>query len=261
MKKLFIIVLYKTNVKDCLTITSFKNCKLFLNNNNTFIIWDNSPNPNINANQDYCEQLSDNVLYESHTENTSLAKVYNNCISRYSMYDAVCIFDQDSEISQNDYDRYVDSLLIENKNIPVFLPQIFSNGKLYSPGKFWVFKGWHYKRLNEGIFKDRLYTAIMSGTIVRLKFINQYKISFNEELQLYGIDTCFFTDLRKKNPCFYLMKTVLRHNLSEEILYNDNYKMRTNIYLDGCIQTARGNIVYILLIKLYKLFLHIIGRL
>lgn len=258
--KLYIVVLYKTSIKDCLTIQSFIQCKLFENKNNRFIFWDNSPNPNIYDNQNYCKQLGDNILYESHPENTSLALVYNNCISRNLDCDIVCIFDQDSQINKIDYEKYLDDVLNKNPTIPVFLPQIYSNGKLYSPGKFWVFKGWHYKQLSEGIHKDKLYTAIMSGAIVRIDAIKKYKLVFNEELQLYGIDTCFFIDLRQYDCSFYLLKTELIHDLSEKTLNKNEYKKRINIYLNCNRIIARDNGFYLFIIFLYKIFLRIFKK-
>jgi len=77
MKKLFIIVLYKTEIEKCLTVNSFIECNLFKNTDSYFCVWDNSPEALSERDRNYVESLGKNVVYESHPENTPLAKVYN----------------------------------------------------------------------------------------------------------------------------------------------------------------------------------------
>lgn len=260
MKKLYLVVLYKQKYSDSQTVCSFADFHFGENKSNFFVVWDNSPESGT-SDSDLKQFLqTENVEYVHSPENTPLSKVYNYCLDAYSDFDFLLIFDQDSRIIRTDFDSYLDRTVSENPNIHIFLPHIYSNGKLYSPGKFWVFKGWHYKTLSVGIHQDKLYTAIMSGTCVRVNFLMQNNIRFNENLSLYGIDTCFFSDVRKIDSKFYVLDEKLEHDLSEFKLIEIDKKKRTYFYLEACKQTAGKNYFSILLVSLYELFLRLIGR-
>lgn len=260
MKKLFIVVLYKTKLSDSNTIKSLKANNIHLFADNIISIWDNSPEK-INKKED-CKIFfgSNNVEFNHTPENLSLAVIYNKIINSHFDFDIVQIFDQDSEIRKENYNSYLEKVVSENLDLNVFLPKIFSNGNLYSPGKFWIFKGWHYKKINDGFNKDSFYTAITSGVVIRINSLKKFNVYFNEELSLYGIDTCFFTDFRKKDNSFYLMDFELEHDLSESTLNRETSKKRTKNYLECCKKTARGNLISILLINIYMLFLKILGK-
>lgn len=260
MKKLYLTVLYKTKYSNSQTLRSFSKLRFGGNKNNFFVVWDNSPESETKI-QEVKEFLNtENVEYIHTPENIALSKVYNACLEKYSDFDFLMIFDQDSKIIRKDFDSYLEKTISENPDVNIFLPQIYSKNKLYSPGKFWIFKGWHYKNLSIGINKDKLYTAIMSGTGVRISFLKKNKIIFNEELSLYGIDTCFFSDVRKIDSRFYVLAEKLGHDLSESELKKLDKKKRIYSYLEACKKTARKNYFYIFLICLYEIFLKIIGR-
>lgn len=260
MKKLYLTVLYKTKYSNSQTLQSFSELHFGSNKNNFFVVWDNSPESETKI-QEVKEFLNtENVEYIHTPENIALSKVYNTCLEKYSDFDFLMIFDQDSKIIRKDFDSYLEKTISENPDVNIFLPQIYSKNKLYSPGKFWIFKGWHYKNLSIGIHKDKFYTAIMSGTCVRIDFLKENKITFNEELSLYGIDTCFFSDVRKIDSRFYVLDERLGHDLSESELEKLDKKKRTYSYLEACKKTARKNYFHIFLICLYEIFLKIIGR-
>lgn len=260
MKKLYLTVLYKTKFSDSQTLRSFANLNFGKNRNNFFVIWDNSPESDASLLELQNFLHTENVEYVHTPENTALSKVYNTCLKKYSDFYFLMIFDQDSKINRSDFDSYLEKTVSENPDVNIFLPKIYSNGKLYSPGRFWIFKGSHYKNLSAGIHKDKLYTAIMSGTCARISFLKENKIAFNEELSLYGIDTCFFTDVRKIDSRFYVLDEKLGHDLSESDLNKLEKKKRTFNYLEACKKTARKNHFHIFLISLYEIFLKIIGR-
>ncbi len=260
MKKLYLVVLYKTKYSDSKTLCSFSDFHFGENQNNFFVVWDNSPAQMATLPDLKNFIKTENIEYIHTPENTALSKVYNFCLDKYSDFDFILVFDQDSKITRKDFDLYLEKVISENPECNIFMPQVYSGGELYSPGKFWIFKGWHYKALSEGIHKDRFYTAIMSGTCVRIDFLKKHGIRFNEELFLYGIDTCFFCDVRKMDSQFYVLDERLGHDLSEIELDDFNKKKRTFYYLEACKKTAKKNYFCIALISLYEVFLKIIGR-
>lgn len=260
MKKLYLVVLYKQKYSDSQTLRSFSEFNFGKNKNNFFVVWDNSPSSDTSGTEIERFLYTENVEYIHTPENTALSKIYNICLEKYSDFDFFLIFDQDSKIMRPDYDSYIEKVILENPEINIFLPQIYSQGKLYSPGKFWVFKGWHYKNLLAGIHKDKFYTAIMSGTCVRIDFLKKYNIKFNEKLSLYGIDTCFFTDIRKIDNHFYVLEERLDHDLSENHLIGEELKNHTRLYLEGALIMNHGSILKTLIVHFYQLYLKMRGK-
>ena len=238
MKKLFIVVLYKINVEDSPTIKSFINCKLFSNENNSFVIWDNSPSPRIEKNLKYVETLP-STRYISHTENTSLAKVYNTVVAENTSADYIAIFDQDTEIKDFDYEKKLDLAIEHNPNIYLFMPIIRSlNGQIYSPGKnILPAKNRKIKSISYGINRCKNLVGISSGLVISANYLrNVYK--FNEKLKLYGVDTDFFYHYAKNNRYLYLLELDIAHDLSFEntgISKEENWRRfleRNYAYLD-----------------------------
>lgn len=254
-KKLYLVVLYKQKYSDSQTLRSFAEFDFGKNKNNFFIVWDNSPSSETSVADIGRFLNTKNIDYIHTPENTALSKIYNTCLEKYSDFDFFLIFDQDSKIMRPDYDSYLEKTILENPEINIFLPQIYSQGKLYSPGKFWVFKGWHYKNLSVGIHKDKLYTAIMSGTCVRIDFLKKHNIRFNENLSLYGIDTCFFSDVRKIDKHFYVLEERLEHDLSENHLIGEELKKQTLLYLNSTFVINRKTVVKTIIVLFYKIYL------
>lgn len=260
MKKLYLVVLYKQKYLDSQTLRSFSEFNFGKNKNNFFVVWDNSPSSDASETDIKFFLDTENLKYIHTPENTALSKIYNTCLEKYSDFDFFLIFDQDSKIMRPDYDSYLEKVVLENPGLNIYLPQIYSQGKLYSPGKFWIFKGWHYKNLLAGIHKDKFYTAIMSGTCARIDFLKKYNIRFNEKLFLYGIDTCFFTDIRKIDNRFYVLEERLCHDLSENHLIGQELKNHTRLYLEGTLIMNHGSILKTLIVHFYQLYLKMRGK-
>ena len=100
----------------------------------------------------------------------------------------------------------------------------------------------------------------MSGTCARIDFLKKHNIRFNENLSLYGIDTCLFTDIRKIDRNFYVLEERLEHDLSEKELNEAEKKKRSYLYLEAYKETARKNHFYIFFISLYELIFKIMRR-
>lgn len=259
MKKLYLVVLYKQKYSDSQTLRSFTEFNFGKNKNNFFVVWDNSPSSKTSGTEIERFLYTENVEYIHTPENTALSKIYNICLDKYYDFDFFLIFDQDSKIMRSDYDSYLEKIILENPEVNIFLPQVYSKNKLYSPGRFWVFKGWHYKNLSLGIHKDKFYTAIMSGTCARIDFLKKYSIRFNENLSLYGIDNCFFMDVRKIDRNFYVLEERLEHDLSENHLTGFSLKEHRRIYLEANFIINKKSFLKTLIVHLYYFYLKIRG--
>ena len=166
-------------------------------------------------------------------------------------------FFQSTTIDNNS--SYLNQVFIANSNINIFLPKIYSNQKLYSPGKFFI-KGWHFKEINFGINKSHLYTAITSGLCIRLNFLRKKKIRFNEDLSLYCIDTDFIYKVRKFDSNFFVFDLNFIHDLSESSLTDIEKKKRRKVQIEGLEIIYKNNLFCKFLVFIYKELLIKTGR-
>lgn len=259
MKKLFLVVLYKTLIKDSKTCQFIKFSDLLCDEANTIYIWDNSPT---DINSEFSAQnffYNERIVFKHTPENVSLAKIYNTVIKEFSSYDAIQIFDQDSYIRKNNYNEYLNKILVNHDEIGIFLPKIYLKDKLYSPGLFFI-KGFHFKDVSIGVNVNRFYTAITSGMIIKNSFLKDNNLCFNEKLQLYCIDTDFFCRCRKVDCRFYVFDVDFVHELSEENLSIDEKKRRRKIQIAGTKIIYEHNLFCKLFVYLYELLLRITKR-
>lgn len=263
MKKLFLIVLYKQKISESKTCISLKENNIQNFNENKIVVWDNSPEV-INSQKIANEFFNSETIEFKHTpENLSLSKIYNAVIDNNQDFDFIQILDQDSKIIKENYNSYLNQVFNENSNTNIFLPKIYSNQKLYSPGKFFI-KGWHFKEINFGINKSRLYTAITSGLCIRMDFLRKTKIRFNEDLSLYCIDTDFIYRVRKFDSRFYILDLNFIHDLSEDSLTEEEQKQRRKVQIEGLKILYKKNKFFYFLIccesVLLKLFVKDVGK-
>ncbi|WP_338358635.1 hypothetical protein [Yeosuana marina] len=217
------IVLYKLKISDSSTINSLVSIKKFLNNINTkIVIWDNSPN---SQNIKELESLNNFVDFEyKHTpENVSLAKIYNSIYKNNSQYGSLILFDQDSEIDE-DYFLKLNSAQKKYQNINLFLPIIKAKNLVYSPANRFLVTGRHWKNERYGIIKSLNKLAITSGMAIRMNYLLNKYPCFNEDLNLYGVDTDFMIQYEKLNKYFFVLDYVMKHDLS--VFTEDSKEMK-----------------------------------
>ncbi|WP_120511423.1 glycosyltransferase [Photobacterium salinisoli] len=173
------------------------------------IIWDNSTEDVFRKdNETYA--LNNGYIYLSQNRNCSLSYVYNLVINNHN-FDYIVLSDDDTTYCGN----YLTELeQVINDNHLVAIPQVFSNGKLYSPATLGLVVGRHLKSVSSGL-NDGL-IGITSGVIISNKLFKTFKFKFDEHLDFYGIDTDFFLNLkREKIPVFVLNSSIV-HDLSME---------------------------------------------
>lgn len=259
MKKIFLVVLYKQKISESKTCISLKENNIQNFCENKIIVWDNSPEA-INSQKIANEFFNSETIEFKHTpENLSLSKIYNAVIDNNQDFDFIQILDQDSKIIRENYNSYLNQVFNENSNINIFLPKIYSNQKLYSPGKFFI-KGWHFKEINFGLNKYRFYTAITSGLCIRLHFLRKTKIRFNEDLSLYCIDTDFIYKVRKFDSRFYVLNLNFIHDLSESSLTEEEKKQRRKVQIEGLKILYKKTFLCKLFVFIYQQLLKITGR-
>lgn len=220
---LLAVVLYKLKISESTTINSLVLIKEFLNNINTkIVIWDNSPNTQNIKELELLNNFSD-FEYKHTPENVSLAKIYNSIYKNNSRYESLVLFDQDSEIDK-EYFHKLRFAQKENQKINLFLPIVKVGSLIFSPAnRFWV-TGRHWKNERYGVIESSKKLVVTSGMAIKMNYLIDKYPCFNEELNLYGVDTDFILQYEKHNNYFFVLDYVMKHDLS--VFTEDSKEMK-----------------------------------
>lgn len=219
------------------------------------IVWDNSDNDFIReSNQEYAN--ISNVSYLTENRNCSLSYIYNKVINNNNDdFDYIIISDDDTIYNENYFSEFLAYL---DMDYLVHIPQIYINGKLKSPAKMGVVVGKHLDAIVPGLHYNLL--AITSGVIINKKLLDIINPLFDENLNLYGIDTEFFIKLTKKQVPINVLDVKLEHDMSiydDGIILSRQEKLNNFRYINNKKATIYVNfkrsLIHGLLVKVYYL--------
>lgn len=212
MKNIVLVVLYKQDVKHSKTLQSLFEINL---EESLLVIWDNSPNCLSEDDFKLLNYHGLNFEYVHTPTNEPLSKIYNQIIEKYiNRYSILFLFDQDTHIRQ-DYFNKMEKAILENTDIALFLPYVICNSVCVSPGYFAFYRGKYTKELKIGRLESKNRIAITSGMALRLVYLQEHSLRFDEGLKFYGIDTQFCLDYALLNPYVYVIDYALEHALSQ----------------------------------------------
>jgi hypothetical protein len=216
-KLAILIVLYKRHYKDSAAITTLLDNVTTFNAKGIdveFFVWNNTPQCSP------CLTRQGLTWLEGH--NDGLAFIYNRVADRAFATGAThfMISDDDTDYSAADYvDAIASAFEYEATSSPdsfgVMVPKIVSGETLVSPGeRFWFF-GRLSSTVNSALNTSRNKLAINSGVIFKKTCYEKMRPLFDERLKFYATDTAFFVRYESYYSSFYVLDTVLQHDLSE----------------------------------------------
>jgi hypothetical protein len=227
MKKFLILVcLYKKSIATSNTIQSLIASKELIASEIIYI-WDNSPLKMDSNELTILRQYFPYLIYNNTPENTVLSKIYNSIIEEFLNKTSYFIFlDDDSDINKK-YFLELNKKTFEYPQNLLFLPSIYSNNKLISPAKDYIFFSKLLKSQKSGYTSSKHLTAINSGMIISNKIFNS-GFRYDDRLNFYGTDNYFMYYYRHNNNKLYILDTKINHQLS---FYNNiNIDSKINIY-------------------------------
>lgn len=173
-------------------------------------IWDNSRASRLDP--EVVARLSRTIgaVKTVHTpENLALSKIYNTVAAAPGDYDVLVLLDQDTQID----DHYFQALAAAaDAPAQVFLPVVRSGDLIVSPGSYFLVKGKHWKEARPGLRPSKDVVAISSGLAVRRAYLERWPKTFDERMNLYGIDTAFMLDHARREPSVFVLDHVLQHH-------------------------------------------------
>tara|TARA_X000000368_G_scaffold418501_1_gene418452 strand:+ start:3174 stop:4007 length:834 start_codon:yes stop_codon:yes gene_type:complete len=250
-KFLILIVLYECKVKDSLSYTSLLKSSEYLSDSK-LILWDNSSSIQSIDTDDI--SFFQDIKYIHTPENISLSKIYNRVIQENKGYDYMILLDQDSSFS-SDYLEKLNSAIIKNPSINLFLPLIKSQQTIVSPGNYKIFKGSYWRKEKYGIIDSEDILAINSGMVINFNYLkNTYK-GYDERLRFYGTDTFFMFEYSKDNNVLFVIDYVFKHAsaLLESSENIEKQMIRLNDLFFSWKITNEGKRFTLILINLYIL--------
>lgn len=219
MKINILIVLYKKSLDDSIAfITLLDRIQAgaaHVKEQFSINIWNNSPEFKMPSGYE-------NVRFFC-AENEFLPNIYNQVAGSllFKEEDLLLISDDDTDYSTLNIEQLLfDIQEIQNssygKEVGVFIPKIYSNGELVSPGKRFLFKGSRLSSVETGYFPSKNTLAINSGTIITYDCYKKMGQLFNPKLKFYGTDTDFFVRYEEYYSKLYVLNAEINHSLSED---------------------------------------------
>ncbi|MBN2922486.1 MAG: glycosyltransferase [Lactobacillus sp.] len=197
-----VIVIYNKKVEDSIT------CKNILNNSDNslgMLVVDNSTSDF--GNKAYCSKK--NIDYISMDGNKGLSKAYNAAVDVCKEKDAIILFDDDTEVTEEYFEKLDDALTIYH-DVDIFAPIIYGqDGVIYSPNEYNFMRSNFIKSPNQEVSQKK-FNAIASCLAIRMRVFDNYR--FNEKLFVDQVDQNFFYDQRKKNAKFQKIDVKILQN-------------------------------------------------
>lgn len=190
MKVKILVVLYDKLLEESVTLSSllksgFSSFHLVVVNNGPHTLSDKS----------YLYDNFSSIEYLEFLHNKPLSHIYNDfIIGEKSLYDYYFIFDDDTSISEEYFDKLSS---IEFNNYDLLVPLICDGGVI------------HYPKVNGHVINDSInelgsiksFLTIGSGLVLSKKLVNRFIENdiepFDNRFALYGVDFSFFKILSK----------------------------------------------------------------
>lgn len=177
------------------------------------IIWDNSSTSQQATFQDYFREKRLDADYLNTPSNMPLSMIYNQVADEATDSDFLLILDQDTALPP-DYLETFNTAHRQFRNGKLFVPTIKAAQKLVSPSPYFAGWGRAWQRTRAGPHPTRNMTIINSGLFASLKLFRADGVRYDERLKLYGTDTGFFRNYARREKEFYILPTVIEHDLS-----------------------------------------------
>ncbi|WP_368221030.1 hypothetical protein [Aeromonas sp. R3-1] len=216
MKMYIQVVIYEKNMRDSLTLQTLLSQRMPIYNehlNFTLYIDDNSPESKLDEVFLECLRKKYSVSYVHDPTNRTLREIYNERISNLNEEEFLLLLDDDTCLPK----AYLADFLRaygDCKEINLFLPQVQAGGGLYSPYYSYVFFSRKLKKVKVGINSSKHIAAINSGMIIRGAFFIKSGFRYPDIVDFYGTDTVFSHEFSKYENSYFLLDSVLVHDIS-----------------------------------------------
>lgn len=213
----FLVVLYGRDYSESVAITTilaaFDGMRV-KGYSPKLYVWNNSPK--------LSRILSRGDVVWLDGQNCSLSVVYNTVtkVAFEGGAEFLMLSDDDTDYTSFDFIsslcRISDVSSKKDEALGCFIPRIFSNDRLVSPGKRFLFKGSLLDDIRTGTVPSKNLLAINSGTFITRACYEKMSPLYDERLNFYGTDTGFFIRYQKFYRYIYVLDSTIAHSLSSD---------------------------------------------
>lgn len=213
----FLVVLYGRDYSESVAITTILAAFDSMRSKGyspKLYVWNNSPKLSRVLSRDDVVWLSG--------QNCSLSVVYNTVakVVFEGGVELLMLSDDDTDYASFDFIsslcRIRDVSSEDEAALGCFIPRIFSNNRLVSPGKRFFFKGSLLNDVRAGKFPSKNLLAINSGTFITKSCYEKMSPLYDERLNFYGTDTDFFIRYQRFYKYIYVIDSSIVHSLSSD---------------------------------------------
>jgi glycosyltransferase involved in cell wall biosynthesis len=208
----FVIVLYKSSLKDSKTINSLVS---IIGENITLFVFDNSP---IRQYENDKFQFKNFIIHYHHDEtNPGLSVAYNLALEECSKLNKkwLLLLDQDTAFTKK-YIKEIESLDFNTfpDTVVAIIPRVVSlpDERIIAPVKMFLGGICRPTDVENGVIKTKI-SGINSGTLLNVFYMNSIN-GFSENYTLDMLDHWYFRKLFKNGKSVYLMESHIYQELS-----------------------------------------------
>lgn len=241
MKFTCIVVIYNLACENSITLKSL--LKTGIDNLN-IIVCDNSVKFQMkNSNIMFCNERA--IKYLDMEGNSGLSKAYNRALKEIDTDSWVVIFDQDTKITVEYFDKLNESIS-QYPEVYMHVPIVKSKNMQMSPS---LSKGYSVKRINmstSGVYKD--ITAINSGMAVK-RDVFEKTGSYNENIFLDYLDHYFAREYKNIFKEIAVFECVIIQDFSDEDHTNysrdlSRFEIYSKDFYEYCKDSIKGRAFY-----------------
>lgn len=210
---LFVVVLYKQNLDQSLTLSSLNHDLVQLRMRMDVFIYDNSPDQQYDQNHFQWNNFT--IHYVHDPTNSGLSKAYNAGAFHAGTLQKewLLLLDQDTTFPEG-YLKENKETIIANPDISLFVPHLkLKNGVLFSPCMNKHKRGYPAGNLLPGIYNLAKYVPVNSGMLIRLELFNAVG-GYNEKVKIDFCDFQFLDKVMRLKDKFYLINSVALQDFS-----------------------------------------------
>lgn len=208
-KLLIVVVVYETELKKSQTLLSLAHIKAKGENLAEVLVFDNSRVSRQN------NTFANIVTYYVHNSNNiGVAGAYNYAMDfgESLKKEFLVLFDQDTEVHPAFFSA-LSQAISNHPSMSLFCPTILSGTKIISPTYYYFHKPFFYKTSKIGPIKNRFYTALNSGLVVKVSALKELG-GYDMELPLDYSDHYFIARFKKHYSYFVVFNCSNQHYLS-----------------------------------------------
>ncbi|MEO0250193.1 MAG: glycosyltransferase [candidate division WOR-3 bacterium] len=205
---LAVLVLYNRRLDETETFQSLASWPDKSRERFDLLIYDNSPSPMLTEG---AELSGFRIHYVHDKENPGVSKAYNigARLGRQLGKTWLLLLDQDTTFPDDALIAY-QRAIHEHPEAVLFAPILKASGKIYSPCRYYLKRGFHPRRVRPGRHTIRHWSVLNSGMCISLPVFEQIG-GFDERVGLDFADHEFINRFRRFFDSFVVVDTVCAH--------------------------------------------------